>query len=485
VLRPDGKPLAGARLLEVQYGGSASVEDGVARVGQGRSSRGNSREDRTGPDGTFPIPQYDKPWFVLILGDDSYAFADQAALGKSPTIQAKPYARVEGRYVIGRRSVPNQELQLQGMFRHPAAECTIYLGQKTTTDSQGRFTLERVVPETVPRFGRTAWTEGPMSVSSSLGESLRVEPGATAHVTLGGKGRAVIGRIEPPAGWTKPVDFTVESFAGLQSNRILADPLSLYRGKTSIGTGWQDWLHGWAFSPEGRDYESHRVIVTVGLAPDGTFRIDDVVPGDYRLAIRVNGKAQLHVTSTYGIDPGPFGRIVHTFTVPPIPGGRSDEPLDLGVMRLRPRSALKVGAPAPAFEVTTVDGRRLAVPGDFKGKFLLIDFGTTWDSQAGIEITRLNDVNQKFRKDPRFAMLSLTFAADHPATRKFVTDKGEPWQQAIVGPLSNPISLAYAVDDENVPVTILIGPDGNVVAKDLWYDKIAKAVGEALGRTGK
>ena len=154
-------------------------------------------------------------------------------------------------------------------------------------------------------------------------------------------------------------------------------------------------------------------------------------------------------------------------------------------MRLRPRFALEVGEPAPAFEVTTVDGKKLAVPGDFQGKFLLIDFGTIWDSQAGIQITRLNDVNQKFGKDPRFAILSLTFAADNSATRKFIADKGEPWPQAIVGPLSNPISLAYAVDDENVPVTILIGPDGNVVAKDLWYDKIGKAVGEALGRAGK
>ena len=178
-------------------------------------------------------------------------------------------------------------------------------------------------------------------------------------------------------------------------------------------------------------------------------------------------------------------RIVQTFTVPAIPGGRSDTPMDLGVMRLRHRFALKVGEPAPAFEVTTIEGKKLAVPGDFQGKYLLVDFGTMWDRQSGIQITRLNDVNQKFGKNPRFNILSLTFAADNPETRKHIADKGEVWPQAIVGPLSNPISLAYAVDDENVPVTILIGPDGKIVANELYYDKISKAVGEALDRPAK
>ena len=91
-------------------------------------------------------------------------------------------------------------------------------------------------------------------------------------------------------------------------------------------------------------------------------------------------------------------------------------------------------------------------------------------------------MNQKFGKDPRFAILSLTFEADTAPTRKSIADKGEPWTQAIVGPLSNPIASAYGIDDENVSTAVLIGPDGKIAAKDLWLDKIGKAVSEALGR---
>ena len=122
------------------------------------------------------------------------------------------------------------------------------------------------------------------------------------------------------------------------------------------------------------------------------------------------------------------------------------------------------------------------MPRDFRGKFLLIDFGTLWDIEAPTQIARLNEANQKFGNDPRFAILSLTFEADTAETRKSIADKGEPWTQAIVGPLSNPIASAYDINDENVSTTILIGPDGKIVAKDLWRDKIGKAIGEALGR---
>ena len=230
---------------------------------------------------------------------------------------------------------------------------------------------------------------------------------------------------------------------------------------------------------------NRRVSLGVALAPDGSFRIDDVPPGEYRLAIRVNGESTFHVALMRRRDSGPFAHIVRIFTVPPVPGGRSEEPLDLGALRLQPRRTLEVGEPAPAFEVTTVDGKKLAVPGDFRGKFLLIDFGTLWDIEAPTQIARLNEVNQKFGKDPRFAMLSLTFEADTAETRKSIADKGEPWPQAIVGPLSNPIASAYGIDDENVSTAILIGPDGKIAAKDLWRDKIGKALDEVFGRADR
>ncbi len=481
VFGPDGKPLGGARLLEIQYGGSVSIENGVARVAQGRLCR----EDRTGPDGVFSIPQFNKPWLLFILGDDSYAMADEKSLAQSSKVQARPYARIEGQCRIGSQPAPNRELELSGMIKHSDGASTIFLDQKATTDSEGRFTFQNVVPASGVRIARRERNKG--KGVWSIGEPVHVEPGKTTQAMIGGKGRPVIGRVEPPSGWTRPIDFHDNSEAHIESNRPLTPyPLSLFRGKTmQDGREWVEWNRRWHQSPEGHDYMNRRVSLGVALAPDGSFRIDDVPAGEYRLTIRVNGESIFHVASMERRESGPFSHIFRTFTVPPAPGGRSEEPLDLGELRLQPRRTFEVGEPAPAFDVTTVDGKKLAVPADFRGKFLLIDFGTLWDIEAPTQIALLNEVNQKFGKDPRFAILSLTFEPDTAESRKSIADKGEPWTQAIVGPLSNPIASAYGIDDENVSTAILIGPDGKIAAKDLWRDRIAKALDGVLGQADR
>jgi AhpC/TSA family len=482
VLRSDGKPLAGARVYSTPRAEGFNVDDGVVR-GRG----GHGREDRTGPDGTFALPQIDRPWFVLILGDDACAYASSEELEKESKIEAKPYGRIEGRCLIGNRPISNQELEMDGILaNHSTRNCNVILTQKTKTDELGRFTFKSVIPTRSLRIRRVDRKDFARGVWS-IGDPVGVEPGATAQVMLGGKGRPVIGRVEPPSGWTKPIDFTDRSEAHIESDRPFTPyPLSLFRGKISLaGSELTAWNERWRESAEGHDDADLRVSIGIGLAPDGSFRIDDVPAGEYRLAIRVNGESIHHITVQYKRNSGPFAHIIRVFTVSPVPNGRSDEPIDVGVLRLTPRVTLKAGEPAPAFKVTTVDGRKLSVPEDFRGKFLLIDFATLWDIAAPHQITLLNEVNQNFGKDTRFAILSLTMAADNAPTRKSIEDKGELWPQAIVGPLSNPIASAYGVDYENVSTATLIGPDGTIVATELWRDKIRDAIAKALGNGEK
>lgn len=247
------------------------------------------------------------------------------------------------------------------------------------------------------------------------------------------------------------------------------------RDKTSLDeTGWSEWLRAWRESPEGRAYNDARILTSVALGPDGSFRFDDVPPGEYRLSIRVNGESFR--------DRGPFAPLTWTFAVPRIAGGRSDESLDLGMKRLRTQTRPEVGQPAPPFEVTTADGRKLAIPGDFAGKYLLLDFGSLWDDQSRLQIVRMNDVFARFGKDERFRLLSLIFAADQPESRAFVAGKAQPWPQAIVGPVANPIADAYGVnEDRPFPAAILIGPDGRIAARDLFYGGIGAVISGTLG----
>lgn len=473
VLRPDGKPFVGARVLSAKLDENLNVNDGVA------SSRGGGRELVTGPDGTFPIPRYAGPFLVLVLGDDMYAYASRTALARSPTVQARPYGRVEGRYFVGSRAVPNQPLALSGHLQDDSTMfCNLFFHRTATTDGEGRFALDKVIPLPHLRLAPRQPSEEQTRDTWSLGEAVRVASGETTRVTLGGKGRPVIGRVVPPEGWTQPVDFTDRTGAVLESNRPTTPyPPALFRGKTTLNDpSWFDWRRKWSKSPEGVAYVDSRVAVHVPLAPDGSFRFDDLPPGEYRVTVRVN-------EPPLSRDRGPFVRIARELTVPPIPGVRRLDPLDLGTIRLEARTVPEAGEPAPDFTVTTVDGKPLALK-DFRGKFLLLDIGVLWEDQCRLQIARVNDIHQRFGKDERFAMLSLVMAADNAETRAFVADKGQPWPQAIVGPLSNPIAAAYGVEATNLlginTMAVLIGPDGKLIARNLWYNQIGEAIGRAL-----
>ena len=242
---------------------------------------------------------------------------------------------------------------------------------------------------------------------------------------------------------------------------------------------------GWYQTPESRDYDDRRVSVGVPLAPDGSFRLDDVVPGDYRLTIRVNGEAIIHAALQGRRAPaGPFARIVRGFTVPPIPGGRSDEPLDLGVLRLQPRVTLKVGEPSPRSK-SRLWRERTRRPWRFPGKVLLINFGTFWDPLAANTTAYLNETNQKSGQERGFAMLGLLCEPDTAGIRRSIADLAEPWPQAFVGPLSNPIASAYGIDNENASACVLIGPDGKILAGELFREKIEPAIRQALRQNEK
>jgi hypothetical protein len=60
--------------------------------------------------------------------------------------------------------------------------------------------------------------------------------------------------------------------------------------------------------------------------------------------------------------------------------------------------------------------------------------------------------------------------------------KGEPWPQAIIGPLSNAIASAHALDGESgfAGDAILIGTNSRIAAKDLYTLHIAEVDAAAL-----
>jgi peroxiredoxin len=228
---------------------------------------------------------------------------------------------------------------------------------------------------------------------------------------------------------------------------------------------WKDWLK----SDEGKAYRLAYRGYDFVIEPDGTFRIEDVVAGTYRLLVRLRDDPD----DRRGGLGDMLARAEHQFTIEEMPGGCSDEPLDLGEMELTiiPR----VGQPAPGFELDTIDGTRMNL-NDFRGKYLLLHFGTA-DESAMDDVPALKSVYESYGKDDRFAVISLSIGESKDAVAQYAAKHGLTWPQAYIADWSLPKRYGLVT----IPWSFLIGPDGKIIAKNLQGEAIREALSHALG----
>src|SRR6185369_1768802 len=122
----------------------------------------------------------------------------------------------------------------------------------------------------------------------------------------------------------------------------------------------------------------------------------------------------------------PVSRADISFTVPEMPGGRSDEPLDVGVIKTYPAAPLQPGDPAPLFETTTFDGKPLKLA-DFKGKHVLLNFWRSDDAKSLADMAALKTAQAAWGKDPRFVLIGLNLDGTFTAAQDYAIDYKLTW----------------------------------------------------------
>src|SRR5690606_19204063 len=79
---------------------------------------------------------------------------------------------------------------------------------------------------------------------------------------------------------------------------------------------------------EGRNYRFSHRLFALDVSPDGSFRIEDVPGGAYQLNVRLGDPGEKASSGSNGLV------LIREVEVPDSPGGRVDEPHDLGVIEL-------------------------------------------------------------------------------------------------------------------------------------------------------
>ncbi|WP_435019947.1 carboxypeptidase regulatory-like domain-containing protein [Tundrisphaera sp. TA3] len=460
VLGPDGRPAAGASVCLLTPGSGAYLTN--ARPPDAR----NTAVVEAGADGKFRFPSQDGKFALVALHDGGFARVTGDDLANSPEIQLVGWGRVEGVLRVGKNPGSGEAVRLSIQQDGGPSEMHPYFDYRTIADADGHYAIERVPPGKAFVSREIKLSERTTGYSHTV--PVQVASGQAARADIGGTGRPVVGHLIAPGGAKVDWAYGMNGLRAAQPKLDLPKDLS----PEERAKRYREWTE----SPEGKAYQDRaQRNYSVKIEPDGSFRVDDVPAGDYTLSIAINEPPQGNLC---GIGGELLGSATHSFSIPEMPGGRSDEPLDVGTLELTMSKRVKVGDAAPGFEVATLDGGTLKLD-DYRGKFVLLDFWATWCGPCVAETPHLKAAFEAFGKDDRVALIGLSLDQEKEAPRKYVEKNGLAWSQAFLGDFSQAkLPTEYGI--QGIPSIWLVGPDGKVIAKDLRGAAIKAAIEKVL-----
>ncbi len=468
VVDPNGAPAAGAQVAWIDADRGVTITDGRLMAPRfGKREGGPIIE--TDEHGHFRFEEEPNDGYSLVAAHDAgFALIGSEQFAKDRVIRLQRWGRVEGRVAEGREPA-GDKIWMGGLPNSTWFEHRRDFNYETLCDAQGRFTFNRVPPGW---FEVGYLTRMGDSVSSHTSRTpIVVEAGQTATMTLGGEGRPVIGRFVPPPSWEGPVYFGA-GFRALDTVR--PDPPRPADYDQMTQREQQRWLKRWYETPEAREYRDalwhdlDQRHYTFRIRDDGTFRIEDVIPGKYNFTVWLEERLS-------GGGPEEFGGYSGTIEVPPMDQAYSDEPLDVGDLVLRLRRPLHTGDMAPSFEAQTIDGKAIRLA-DYRGRFVLLSF---WHPASHPELDRLKELHATYGEAGKLQIIGLGGSDTLDEVKKLVAEQDVLWPQIYFGQeWDQGIAKQYGLS--GLPYILLIDPDGKIVATWLREQKLTDTVRKAM-----
>jgi uncharacterized GH25 family protein len=313
VLAPDGSPAPG---VTVAVSGDAMQSHYFIQLTAGRlhSYNTHSRIATTDANGKFTIPTAPDDGTVVAAGEPGFARAPLAEVRSSGTIMLQLWGRIEGTLKIGGQPGAGKDLLFNLSIPGISMD---FNGYKTTTDDQGRFTMEKIPPGDGAIVRLIASSANSWANSDST--PVTVKPGETTQVNLGDNGAMLVGRIrfENP-----PTNEAALTYQGNVSGQMPSTPH--FNSPAEAQAYFK--------TPEYQALMRLHKSYAVEMNPDGSFTVENVVPGTYALNISAR------VNSANSWMQPPVAQGMTTITVPD--SFSPATPIDIGEVALVPPPAL-------------------------------------------------------------------------------------------------------------------------------------------------
>lgn len=410
--------------------------------------------------GHFNISWDDNAEALVAVHESGIASVSIEEFDESGKIFLQKWGKIEG-------TAWNYDEQLEGaeiwMNSQLGMHNLVQSDRRTQTDSNGEFGFNFIPPgkyrihKMIPMHRGTT-TSGPA-------ETVFIGSGELQKVRIGDQGRPVVGKINVMNPYV-PIDWRATNDRHRVGTIPPKPPESLV-GRED----YNKWRQSEKVQMMYDKQRSHPIV----FQTDGSFRIDEMIPGKYQFSINIQDPR----------DPDDFSNrfIAHfteTFKIPETDQSNSTVPYDIGNFEIWLKPELEEGqTEAPEFTARGIhtDDFKLS---DFRGKYVVLDFWATWCSPCIAEFPYLRKVHEQFGNRDDFVLIGLSVDKDISKPASFISENDMPWLQGYVGELRES-DVPKRYDVGGIPATFLIDPEGRIIGKDLREHHLLETVQGKMG----